>query len=232
LAKHHANQILTPCIYIQNRFLGMTSLLIIGAGGHGKVVAETAEAMGAWEKIAFLDDRFEALNGSLRWPVSGSFGDAETLQPEYADAVVAVGGASTRLTLLEQLSHEKFYLPSLIHPTAWVSPSARLGEGCVVFAQAAVNADAHIGRGVIINTGATVDHDCMIGDGVHICPGAHLAGEVHIGHASWIGIGASVIQQIRIGAGVTVGAGAVVVDDVRDGVIVAGVPAGILEGSK
>lgn len=203
----------------------MTSLLIVGAGGHGKVVAETAEAMGAWEKIAFLDDRFEALNGSLRWPVSGSFGDAETLQPEYVDAVVAVGDASMRLTLLKQLSHEKFHLPSLIHPTAWVSPSARLGEGCMVFAQAVVNADAHIGRGVIINTGATVDHDCVISDGAHICPGAHLAGEVHIGHASWIGIGASVIQQVHIGSGVMVGAGAAVTGHVPDSDKVVGVPA-------
>ncbi len=203
----------------------MSGLLIIGAGGHGKVAAETAEAMDAWEKIAFLDDRFKALADSLRWPVSGPFADTEALQPEYADAVVAVGDADIRLKLLEQLSNRKFRLPSLIHPTAWVSPSACLGEGCVVFAQVAVNADAHIGRGAIINTSATVDHDCVIGDGVHICPGAHLAGEVHIGHASWIGIGASVIQHVRIGADVTVGAGAVVIHDIEDGVTVVGVPA-------
>ncbi len=210
----------------------MSNLLIVGAGGHGKVVAETAQAMGAWERIAFLDDRHGELDGTLRWPVAGSFDDAEALRSEYEDAVVAVGDAHLRLTLLKQLSHEKFRLPSLIHPAAWVSPSARLGEGCVVFAQAAANADAHIGRGVIINTGATVDHDCVIGDGVHICPGAHLAGEVHIGEASWVGIGASVIQQVRIGSGVTVGAGAAVIHEIGDGATVAGVPATLLKSKK
>ncbi|MDQ6960748.1 MAG: acetyltransferase [Mariprofundaceae bacterium] len=210
----------------------ISSLLIVGAGGHGKVVAETAEAMGVWEKIAFLDDRCEELDGTLRWSVLGAVGDAKTLQPEYADAVVAVGDADMRLKLIKQLAVESFHLPVLIHPAAWVSPSVRLGEGSVVFAQAAVNADTHIGLGIIVNTGATVDHDCVIGDGVHICPGAHLGGGVSVGRASWIGIGASVIQQIRIGANVTVGAGAVVVADVSDDVTAAGVPARILSGRK
>jgi len=210
----------------------MSGLLVVGAGGHGKVVAETAQAMGTWKDIAFIDDRYPELQRSLSIPVVSGIDNIPEFRAAFPDIIVAVGDARTRLNLLQRFADAGFRLPSLIHPSAWVSPSARLGEGSVVFAQAAVNADAHIGMGVIINTGATVDHDCMIGDGVHVCPGVHLAGEVYVGEKSWIGIGASVIQQIRIGAGVTVGAGAVVVDDARDGVTVAGVPAGILEGSK
>ena len=200
------------------------ALLIVGAGGHGKVAAETALAAG-WNSVVFLDDRVEELQESFRWPVKGSVSDAVNLLDSYADAIVAVGHAETRLQLIRQLSELGFHLPALVHPSAWVSPSAELGMGSVVFANAAVNAEAELGRGVIVNTGATVDHDCVIDDGVHICPGVHLAGEVSVGRGSWIGIGSCVIQQLRIGERVTVGAGSAVVRSVEDGERVAGVPA-------
>ena len=203
----------------------MSGLLVAGAGGHGKVVAETAHAMGAWGKIAFLDDRHETLQGTLAFPVLGGMNKALDLKPEFSDLVVAVGDAATRQDLLKQFAEKGFGLPSLIHPTAWVSPSSVMGEGTVVFAQAGVNADAHIGRGVIVNTGATVDHDCVIADSVHVCPGVHLGGGVSIGSKSWIGIGCSVIQGVHIGERVMVGAGAAVIGDIADDLTVVGVPA-------
>lgn len=206
----------------------MSGLLIVGAGGHGKVLAETAEALGRWTRIAFLDVRHAELDGSLRWPVLGAPAEASRWQGEYAAAAIAVGHSATRLRLLELMRTQGFVVPAIVHPTAWVSPSARLGEGCVVFAQAVIQADAVLGRGVIVNTSASVDHDCRIGDGGHLCPGARLAGEVVVGAASWIGIGSSVIQQISMGAHVTIGAGAAVVDNIEDGCVAVGVPARII----
>lgn len=206
----------------------MKGLLIAGAGGHGKVVAEAAEAMGLWERIAFVDDRHAEIPEVLGLPVLGSLDDAPRLLAEYGDAVVAIGQASLRLQVMERLAAQGFGLPAIIHAAACVSPSARLGAGTVVFAMAAINAGAVIGRGGIINTGATVDHDCDLGEGAHVCPGAHLAGDVTLGDHVWVGIGANIVHGLGIGAGSIVGAGAAVVSDVESGVTVAGVPARVI----
>jgi len=214
----------------------MSDLLILGAGGHGKVVAETALASGAASRVAFLDDRCTGSDGSppvLGWPVIGplAFSRQAGTPAQFDAAVVAIGHAATRLHWIQQLQSAGYGLPVLVHPTAWISPSAQIGPASVVFAQAAVQAQATIGIGAILNTGCSVDHDAQLVDGVHICPGARLAGEVHIGARSWIGIGASVIQQVRIGSDVTVGAGAAVLRDLPDGVTAVGVPARLLSSS-
>lgn len=208
----------------------MSALLILGAGGHARVVAETALASGRFASVAFLDDRCTGpaqLPPVLGWPVLGPLAQALEFfsQQQFTAAVVAIGHASTRLRWINQLQAIGYELPVLVHPTAWISPSARIGPASVVFAQAAVQAQACLGAGVILNTGCSVDHDSRLADGVHICPGACLAGDVQVGSRSWIGIGASVLQQLRIGADVTVGAGAAVVRDLPDGVTAVGVPA-------
>lgn len=211
----------------------MTSLLVLGAGGHAKVVAETALASGFASSLALLDDRCTALGSLpsvLGWPVVGPL--VLSLQADTAAqfdaAVVAIGHAATRLHWIQQLQAAGYHLPVLKHPTAWVSSSAQLGPASVVFAQAAVQAQVSIGTGVILNTGCSVDHDSQLADGVHICPGARLAGEVGVGPRSWIGIGASVIQKVCIGSDVCVGAGAAVVRDVPNKVVVVGVPARVV----
>jgi sugar O-acyltransferase (sialic acid O-acetyltransferase NeuD family) len=211
----------------------MAALLLLGAGGHARVVAETALATGRFSRIAFLDDRCSGpaqLPDQLSWPVIGPFAAALDLQirQQFPAALVATGNAGVRLQWLLRLAAAGYELPVVIHPTAWLSPSTQIGIGSMVFAQAAIQAQAVIGSGAILNSGCSVDHDAQLGDGVHICPGARLAGEVQVGHRSWIGIGASVIQQIRIGADVTVGAGAAVVRDLPDGVTAVGVPARVL----
>ncbi|QNI75247.1 acetyltransferase [Synechococcus sp. MVIR-18-1] len=211
----------------------MASLLLLGAGGHARVVAETALSTGRFSSIAFLDDRCSGpaqLPDQLGWPVIGPFSAAHDRQicQQFQAALVAIGNATVRLQWLPRLAAAGYELPVVIHPTAWLSPSAQLGAGSVVFAQAAIQAQAMIGSGAILNTGCSVDHDAQLGDGVHICPGARLAGEVQVGDRSWIGIGASMIQQICIGADVTVGAGASVVRDLPDGVTAVGVPARVL----
>ncbi|MEB3185780.1 MAG: acetyltransferase [Cyanobacteriota bacterium] len=209
----------------------MSHLLILGAGGHARVVAETALASGRASSIAFLDDR--SLPPMLDWPVLGRLDLAldPSIKEKFPAALVAIGHPDTRLRWLAKLQVAGYRLPLLIHPNAWISPSAQIGPGSVVFAQAVVQAQAVIGIGTILNTGCSVDHDAELSDAVHVCPGARLAGEVKVGARSWIGLGASVIQQVRIGSDVTVGAGAAVVSDLPDGVTAVGVPARVLSSN-
>lgn len=210
----------------------MAGLIIVGAGGHGKVVADTAYEMGAWEKIAFIDDRYPEVSSILSWTIIGRANQAVDFIDEYTDVVVAIGNNTLRLELLEHFEKLGFSIPSIIHPTAFVSKNAILGSGNVIFAQAVVNAGVKIGSGCIINTGATVDHDCNLDNGVHISPGAHLAGTVKIGETSWIGIGSSVIQNVNIGSKVIVGAGAVITKDIPSNVTVVGVPGRIIKANE
>jgi len=211
----------------------MACLLLLGAGGHARVVAETALTTGFFTNIAFLDDRYSALNllpHQVGWPVIGRIASAfdAQLRQQFPFALVAIGNANVRLHLLRRLMAAGYEVPVLVHPTASLSPSAQLGPGSVVFAHASIQAQALIGSGVILNTCCSVDHDVQIGNGVHVCPGARLAGQVQVGDRSWIGIGSSVIQQIRIGSDVMVGAGAAVVRDLPDSVTAVGVPARVL----
>lgn len=210
----------------------MSRLLIVGAGGHGKVVADTAFECGRWEKIAFLDDRYPELNSSLLWPVLGKIEQAALFLLDYSDLSVAIGNNLLRVELVHRFTKMGFFTPTIVHPTAFVSRSAMIGAASVVFAQVAVNAGTQIGIGSIVNTGATIDHDCLLGDGVHISPGAHLAGTVKVGNYSWLGIGSSVIQQISIGESVVVGAGAVITENVPNDVTIVGVPGKIIKKHK
>ena len=208
----------------------MNDLLILGAGGHAKVVAETAIACGFASRVVFLCDRCSCPSEYppvLGWPVIGplSFSLQSECRMKFPAALVAIGNAETRLYWIQKLQAVGYSLPVLIHPMAWISPSSQIGPASVVLSHSTVQAHAFIGTGSILNTGCSIDHDSQLSDGVHICPGARVAGEVHVGARSWIGIGASVIQQIRIGSDVTVGAGAVVVRDLSDGVTAVGVPA-------
>lgn len=200
-------------------------LVILGAGGHGRVVAETAQAAGL-AVLGFLDeDPARRTERPLGLPVLGQTDllDGPTLT---GDAIaLGVGRNTMRLKLWRRFQGSRWKLPVIAHPRAWCSPTATVGVGSVVMANATVQTSCRVGAAVIINTNASVDHDCVLGDGVHLSPGAHLAGNVTVGEGTHIGIGATVIEGIRIGAGCLVAAGAVVVRDVPDGQRVAGVPA-------
>ena len=208
----------------------MSRLLIVGAGGHGAVVAEAAAEAGDWETIEFLDDN-PVSSHVLGFPVIGPVGDVTTHLDDSTAVLIALGDNFRRLELLDRAASAGGRLATVIHPSAQISKSVSMEAGGAVFAGAIVNARAKIGRGAILNTGATVDHDCVIGDAVHISPGANLAGEVAVGDCSWIGIGASVREGISIGRNCVVGAGAAVVADVADGTRVGGVPARELTAS-
>lgn len=202
----------------------MRHLAILGASGHGKVVADTAERCG-WQSVEFFDDAWPERQENAAWSVVGDTAALMSRLADFDGVLVAIGNNSIRHAKLLELKAAGACLATLIHPAAVVSRYATIGEGTVVFAGVVVNADARVNPGAILNSACSVDHDCLLGDAVHISPGARLAGGVQVGNLSWIGIGASVRQQIRIGQRVTVGAGAAVVGDIPDDATVAGVPA-------
>ncbi|NMC31108.1 MAG: acetyltransferase [Veillonellaceae bacterium] len=207
----------------------MNGLLIIGAGGHGKVIADIASALGQWESIAFLDDKYPELRQVLDWPVIGNIDNLGMYRRDFAAIFVAVGDNAIRKKLMKWAETEGFELPVLIHPRAAVSRFAVIGPGTIINNQAAVNANAKIGKGCIVNTGATVGHDCVMNDFVHVAPGASLAGETAIDDLCWIGMRSAVIEQVKLGVGVVIGAGAVVLENVPDHKLVVGVPAKIVK---
>jgi sugar O-acyltransferase (sialic acid O-acetyltransferase NeuD family) len=206
----------------------MRKLLIVGSGGHGKVVADAAVEMGSWGKISFLDDKFPDLQLVAGLSVIGTIDSAASFLDQYSDLVIGLGNNELRLELIKRCSLIGFNIVNVIHPRSFVSKISQIGQGTVVFAQAVVNPGVKIGTGCIINTSATVDHDCHLADGVHISPGVNLAGEINIGRCSCVGIGSCAKQQISIGNNVIVGAGTVIIKDIPDNVTVVGVPGRII----
>jgi sugar O-acyltransferase (sialic acid O-acetyltransferase NeuD family) len=200
-------------------------LLIVGASGHGRVVADCAASLDRWTEIIFFDDRHPGIDHNFKWPIRGSTASLPGAAGPGDEAFVAIGNCATRVTLLMRFQSMNLRLATLIHPAASVSADTKIECGSIVVAGAVVNIGATVGLGGIINTGSSVDHDCILDSGVHVCPGARLAGDVRVGERSWIGIGAVVRQGIQIGADVVVGAGAAVMTDISDGLTVVGVPA-------
>lgn len=193
-------------------------LTIIGASGHGKVVADIAEKNG-YDEIEFFDDDVSIENCG-KWPVVGTVHEALSRENSV---FVAIGKAEIREKLMECFDGHRF--PVLIHPNAVVAEDVLIGEGSVVMAGAVINPGAKIGRGVIVNTCSSVDHDCDIKDFAHISVGAHLSGTVTVGKGTWIAVGASVSNNVEICEGVMVGAGAVVIRDISEAGTYVGVPA-------
>lgn len=202
----------------------MSRLAILGASGHGKVLADTAECCG-WDSVEFFDDAWPSLQLNHTWAVCGNTSVLHERLPQFNGVLVAIGDNYVRQTKLRELLAAGARVVTLIHPSAVVSRHATIEPGSVVLAGAVVNVGTKVGLGAILNTGCSVDHDCVLGAAVHVSPGARLAGGVSVGDLSWVGIGACVRQSIRLGTSVVVGAGAAVVADVADGMTVVGVPA-------
>lgn len=206
----------------------MNEIVVIGGGGHAKVLIGILKKLKRFEVIGYTDvaDRGALLgiaylgDDSILNSVAGKSGSLS--------AVIGIGLVSLsnrRKELVEKMRSYKISLPSIISPDATVNEDVLIGEGSVVMDQAVLNPGSRIGKGVIINTSSTIEHDCVIGDYVHVGPGATLSGGVHVGENSLIGVGATIIQSCAIPSDTIVGAGAVVTCDLEEPGIYVGVPA-------
>jgi len=200
-----------PCLYVY------------GAGGHGRVVAEAAEATGRLR--GFLDDDRRLWGRECRGlPVVGGL-DALALLDDHAEIALGLGENAVRADLGRALAARGRRLATIVHPTAVVAKGARLGDGCYVGPLAVLHVDAHVGRGVIVNSAAVVEHDVCLGDWAHVSPRAALGGGARVGEGAHLGLGALVLPGLTVGAWATLGAGAVLTHPLPGGVVGVGVPA-------
>ena len=197
----------------------MNRLIIIGASGHGKVVADIA-VLNGYKDIVFLDDD-ENVKTCAEWPVIGKSKDA----PE-GELFVAIGNTKIRKQLMEYYKGRKF--PTLVHPDAVIAKDTKIGDGSVVMAGGVVNSGAQIGTGCIVNTSSSIDHDCRIGNYVHIAVGAHVCGTVTIEGCTWVGAGSTISNNVSICEACIIGVGTVVVKNIVESGTYIGVPAKLM----
>jgi acetyltransferase EpsM len=207
-----------------------TPLVIWGAAGHAKVVADVLRTHPEFELAGLIDDTAPQRRGELHYgiPILGGREVLDGLLANGTRLVFGFGDNAARLRIGAEMVARGFVFPTLVHPTAVVSPSAQIGAGSFVAAGAVVNADARVGAQVIVNSGAIVEHDSDVGDGVHLSPRVCLSGWVRVGRGSWIGSGAVVRDRITIGARCVVGVGSVVVADIPDAMMAYGCPARVV----
>jgi acetyltransferase EpsM len=199
-------------------------ILIYGGGGHAKMVIDLLKARGGYKIAGILDDGRQAGEQVLGVPVLGG-GD---LLPELfekgvhmaVNAVGGIGNIAIRIKVFQRLTEGGFVCPALVHPTAYIDPTASLSAGVQVFAKAYLGSEVQAGYGCILNTGAIVSHDCILGDFVNLSPGAILAGEVEIGSGALVGMGVTINLAVKVGEGARIGNGATIKSDVPAGGVV------------
>lgn len=206
----------------------MEKIVLVGAGGHCKVIIDIIKSTGEYE-IVGITDKEASVDTILGIPI---IGNDDILQDLYCEGVNnaficigALNNISVRDSIFDKLKDIGFKIPKLIHSKAIVSPYATINDGTCVMAGTIINPGVNIDENCIINTGSVIEHDCYIGKNTHISPGSLLAGGCKVGYNCHIGIGATVIQERKIGNNVVIGAGAVVVRDIEDNVTAVGVPA-------
>ena len=200
-------------------------IAVIGAGGHGKVVLDAILSKGAHTVAGVVDDNPELAGGKLfDVPIAGSTDNLSGVE----GFIVAIGNNRVRREKYDLLLKAGYTPVSIIHPSAVISPSARIGIGTAVLANVVINPDACVGDNVVLYTSCTIDHECGISDHSYISPGCNVCGRVNVGTGAMIGAGAVILPGLSIGEWSTVGAGAVVTVDVPDSVTVVGVPARIV----
>lgn len=210
-------------------------IIVWGAGGHGQVVADVAEACG-WEVAAFVarESAGPTPRAGRSLPVlsdaaaRAALAGGAPLPLEAVGVALGVGDNDLRLSIASLVGYDR--LPVLVHPSAILSPSARLGPGTVVMPNVVVNARAIVGAAVILNTSSVVEHDCRVGDGAHLSPGALLGGEVIVERLAWICTGGVVIPRRTVGEGAILGAGSTAHKDLRGGATYVGNPARVIPG--
>ncbi len=202
--------------------------VIVGAGGHGRVVLDILLNAGTYDVAGFVDSNSELTGRRVDGvEVLGQPADLPRLRDELGvtHGIIAIGDNGVRRAVADRLDELGFTLANAIHPSANLARNVTLGRNVVVAAGALVCAHCQIGDSVILNTGCIVDHESLIGTATHICPGARLAGRVTVESGAFVGIGATIIQSVRVGYEAVVGAGAVVIEDAPPMSTVVGVPA-------
>jgi sugar O-acyltransferase (sialic acid O-acetyltransferase NeuD family) len=197
----------------------MRGLVIWGCGGHARVVLDAVRAMNVFDRTAFYDDDPARATPSL----------AQLLEAGFQEFLIAIGTNSVRARCFDEAIAVGLQGAVCVHPTAWISPDARIGAGSVAMARAVIQSRASIGKNCIINTGAIIEHDCVVGDHSHLSPATTLGGAVRVGEFVHMGIGAIAIPGVIIGDRSVVGAGGVVIREVRADATAVGVPARVRE---
>ena len=190
----------------------MKKLIIIGAGGHGKVVADIAQKSG-YNEIEFLDS--VQTGDCMGFPIVDKCDNVEKYI-DKADFFVAIGNTVAREKYISLLLSMGANLITLIHPSSVIDKSVTIGRGTVVMAGVVVNSSTKIGQGVIINTSSSIDHDCEVADYCHVSVGVHVAGTVNIGKRTWLGIGAIISNNLSICDDCMIGAGSLVLKNVTE----------------
>lgn len=204
----------------------MRKLVIIGAGGHGKVVADIAIKTG-YKDVCFLDDA--PIKECMGLPVEGGVLDVDKYLID-CEFFIAIGNAKTRKKIYNVLKEKGAKVITLVHPNAVIGSQVKIGNGCVVMAGGIINACATLGDGVIVNTNSSIDHDCTVGDFCHLAVGVNIAGTVEIGESCFLGAGCTVKNNVNICNNCIIGAGAVVVKDIVESGTYVGVPCKLMRG--
>jgi acetyltransferase EpsM len=218
------NSAIKSKILLQTQSYDPNSILVYGGGGHGKALIDLLRVIGTYPIAGIVDDGLPAGSVIMGVPVLGG---GKILQHLYecgihlaANAVGGIGNITIRIKVFEHLAQVGFTCPTLLHPTAFVEPSAKLADGIQVMPHAYVGSETQVGFGVIINTGAIISHDCILSEYANLSPGAILAGEVNVGRATLVGMGVTVNLQVKIGKNARIGNGATVKQDVPEAGIV------------
>ena len=210
----------------------MDNLLILGAGGNSKVIAETYMSSINHGNIKYLDDNYANIknnSNTIIGPLSKIY--EKEIKNKFSKAIISISDPKIRMYWLDILERENYDIKPIIHKNSFVSKTAKIDNGSVIYAKACIQTEAKIGRGVFINTNSCIEHNSIIGNGVHICPGTNIGGHVNIGYCSWIGIGSSIIQDIKIGENVMIGAGSVVTTNIPNNSLAVGSPAKVIKNN-
>ena len=211
-------------LFLSPELAGPNALLVYGGGGHGKALIDLVRALGAYRLVGVVDDGLPAGSAVLGAPVLGGVGTLAELAARgvrlAVNGVGGIGNVAVRLKVFEALRLAGMTCPALVHPTAWVEPSASLDAGVQVLAQSYISSAAQVGFGTVINAGVVVSHDCKLGRVVNLSPGAMLAGGVELDDFVQVGMAATINLGIHVGQGARIGNGATVKADVPAGQVV------------
>lgn len=197
----------------------MEKLIILGAGGHGFVIADVASQLGY--NVLLWDDNILENNQTYK------IEQRRSEIPDNSKLIIGIGNNKTREIISKQYPQKNYF--TLIHPQTIISKNIKIGFGSTVMPGVIINNGSKIGEHCIINTGSIIEHDCTIKNYVHISPNSTLCGNVRIGNGTWVGAGSTIIQGIKIGENVTIGAGTVVIENIPNNATVVGNPGKIIK---